>query len=113
MKQMHSKVKKIKGRGIQVYRMLMMISGFIFLWLGQMQVACATNYGEKAGTWILEQIFWIGLVFLGIALIGCLIKRAWVPALITGLCGGIILYFVKNPSQLSTIGENIANLIFT
>jgi len=52
-------------------------------------------------------------VFLGIALIGCLIKRAWVPALITGLCGGIILYFVKNPSQLSTIGENIANLIFT
>lgn len=75
-------------------------------------VYAAANYGENAGTWVKNQLFWLALIALVIVLVGCLVKRAWVAAIITILGGGVVLYFINDPEQMKTIGENIAKIIF-
>lgn len=96
----------------RVCRGIMLLFSTVCLFMAQANVALASNYGETAGKWVLDNLFWIGLVFMAIGLFSCLIKRAWVQAVITGVAGSIILYFMKNPDKLATIGEEIANLIF-
>lgn len=71
----------------------------------------AANYGEKAGNWFLEQLFWIGIAIVAFILVTCLLKRAWITAIITFVCGGIILVVIKEPELIPTVGKNIADVI--
>lgn len=108
--------EKLMRREGKLYRVMMAVSCSIFLFMSQANVVLASNgvnYGESVGKWILDNLFWVGLVALAIALFKCLISRAWVAAIVTGLAGAIILYFMKNPEKLATIGEKIANTVFT
>lgn len=92
---------------------------YMTVWSCTMMIMCSTmsvyaaaDYGKKAGTWVLDQIFWIGLVALAIALIGCLLKKAWVAAIITFICGGLVLFFVKDPNKAVEIATNVYTAIF-
>lgn len=112
LKSAYERLMRKEGK---IYRVMMMASCSIFLFMAHANVVFAaesTNYGKSAGEWILENLFWVGLVALAIALFKCLISRAWVPAVITGVAGSIILYFMKNPEKLSDIGEKIATTVF-
>lgn len=71
-----------------------------------------TDYAKNASTWLADQLFWIGVGGLCIALAVLAIKRNFVGAVITVLGGGIILYFIKNPEKISSIGETVAKVIF-
>lgn len=71
----------------------------------------SVNFAENAGNWLLEQLFWIGLVALAIALLGCLLKKNYVGAGITAVVGGIILYFVYNPKAIYAIGEKLSAIL--
>lgn len=106
---------KLMRKEGKLYRIMMTLSCFMFIFMSQANIVLAsesTNYGKSAGEWILDNLFWVGLVALAIALFKCLISRAWVPAVITGVAGSIILYFMKNPEKLSDIGEKIATTVF-
>ncbi|MDE6529460.1 MAG: hypothetical protein K2K96_01655 [Lachnospiraceae bacterium] len=112
LKSAYDKLMRKEGK---IYRVMMMVSCSIFLFMAHTNVVLAaesTNYGKKAGEWVLENLFWFGLVALAIALFKCLLSRAWVPAIITGVAGAIILYFMQDPEKLADIGEKIATTVF-
>ncbi len=72
----------------------------------------AADIGKKVGEWATEQLFWIGLVILAIAVLGCLWKKAWVAMLITAIGGSIGLIVIQDPELLSGIGRSIFDAIF-
>ena len=88
--------------GAMTFTVLLTMSGFY-------SYAGAKDVGKNAGNWILDQLFWLGLVILAIALAACLIKKAWVGAVITIVAGGVILVFIKNPEMVSNIGETLVH----
>ncbi len=73
----------------------------------------AANLGEKAAKWGLDQLFWLGIVAIGIVVIMCLVKRAWIQAFVVLIVGGVLLYVIKTPDVLTKIGESIGNQIFS
>lgn len=104
--------KKMMGK-LKVWKIKLMLSAAAFcLWFNGFYCLADANYGEKAGNWILDQLFWVGLVVMAVILISCLLKRAWVGALITAVAGAVILVFIKNPQLLSNIGQNIVDNVF-
>lgn len=88
------------------------IASTTMLFNNAMVAYASTDYAKNAGTWLSDQLFWVGLIALMIALAYLLIKRNYPSAVITVLAGGVILYFIKNPEKIGTIGETIANLVF-
>ncbi len=104
--------KKKKLSGMTIWRMFMVAWSFFMLYFGDIMNVYASDYGKKAGTWMLDQIFWIGVVALAIALMSCLLKKAWVAAIITLLAGGLILFFIKSPTTAVEIATNIYQAIF-
>ena len=73
----------------------------------------ASNYAENFATsMFLENLKWI--VILGI-IVGCflgVIKRNYTGILITLIGGGIILFFVSNPTKIVDIGTTIGGAVF-
>lgn len=72
----------------------------------------AADLGQKSANWLLDQIFWIGIVVVIVALVSCFMKKAWVQGIIILVVGAVILFFVKNPETLSAVGAEIGNIIF-
>lgn len=99
------------GNALRRYRMGLSAVSFALLLAGSGFVSCAANYGEAIGGWLLSQLFWVALVIFAIAIIGCLVKRAWVAAGITAVCGAVILALVRNPAVLEAVGSNIVNAV--
>lgn len=106
--------KQNKGTNMVIVKLMLCVTAFVTWYMSNgIYVSAATaNIGEKAGNWVLDQIFWVGVIALAIVLLTCLIKRAWVAALITGIAGGIILFFIKKPTILSDLGDVIYHAIF-
>jgi len=71
----------------------------------------AADIGENVGRWATQQLFWIAVVALVIALVGAALKRNFVGAGITILFGGVLLFFIANPERIADLGDNIANMI--
>ena len=110
-KQMQEKTRgtgKITGTRIAV---AVMTFAMLFAMNGFYSYADTGDIGKNAGNWILDQLFWVGLIALAIGLISCLIKKAWVAAIITGLAGGVVLVLIRNPELLSTWAENIVHTV--
>lgn len=74
--------------------------------------SCAADLGKNSANWFLNQIFWVGVIVLVIALVGCIIKKAWVQGIIVFIVGVVILYLIKNPDVFETVGAQIGKLIF-
>lgn len=101
-------IDKLKASRLQ----LLMAAAAFNLWFNGFYCLAGANYGEKTGNWILDQLFWGGLVVVAAMLISCLLKRAWVAAIIIAIAGAVILAFIKNPLILSNIGQNIVDTVF-
>ena len=69
------------------------------------------QYAESAGKWVLEGVFWVILIAVVAGIGTAILKRNLVGALSTLICGGLVLFFVKNPDAIATIGETIAGAI--
>lgn len=94
--------KKQMGLSVMTFCMLLWNCG----------ICCqAANYGENVGNWLLDQFFWIGVAIIGFILVTCILKKSWTTAIITFICGGIILAVIKEPDLISTVGKNIADII--
>lgn len=99
-------------RVLQIVKISLMVMAFCcwFASSGEYALAAA-DIGKNAGTWILDQIFWAALVAIALALVVCLIRKAWVTAVITVVGGGIVLVFIKSPTLIETIGSSIARAV--
>ncbi len=73
--------------------------------------ADGTNYGQNFGNYALDQIFWVAVVFIAFALVGCLVKRNVVGIVITILIGVVVLGVIKDPTGLQGVGTNLWNTL--
>lgn len=105
-------MKNKNNRTNVIVKVILCITAFFTWYMSNGIYVLAGNIGEKAGKWALDQIFWGGVVILAIVLVTCLLKRAWVIALISAIVGGIILFFIKNPVILADFGASIYQAIF-
>lgn len=101
-------IDKLKASRLQ----LLIAAAAFNLWFNGFYCLAGANYGEDAGNWVLNQLFWFGLVAVAAILISCILKRAWIAAIITVVAGAVILAFIKNPLILSNIGQNIVDTVF-
>lgn len=69
------------------------------------------NPGEKVGTWVKDQIFWIGVAIIAVTSIGFIAKRNWVDLGIFILIAGIVLVIISNPQRLKSIGDGLFSLM--
>lgn len=67
----------------------------------------SANYGQNAANWMLDQVFWIALVAIIITVAALAAKRNNVAAISVLIVGAVVLYFIKNPTKLSDIGNSI------
>ena len=74
-------------------------------------IMVSANYGQNAANWMLDQVFWVILVAVVIVTAMAAVKRNFTGALITVIVGAVVLYFVKNPTKLSDIGDTIMTTI--
>lgn len=94
-------------------QLAMCMSAAFGLFMSMGFYSCAAELGKKSADWFLDQVFWVGVILLIIALIGCFTKKAWIQGIIILIVGALILFLVKNPTIFETIGSEIGNLIFT
>lgn len=97
----------------KVLKVSMYLTAFICMFMYGGFYSQAGNLGENVAKWGLNQLFWVGVLIIGIALVSCLVKRAWVQAIIIFVIGAIVLFIIKNPELISKLGEGIGNQIFT
>lgn len=109
---MNEKKMKRNTNNTSVKAALSMAAFFCFFCMNSMYVlASDLNFGENIANWALDQLFWIVLL-LGIffaAMAG--IKRAWVACVSIGVGTAIILFFIKNPTSLETLGNKLAEIV--
>ncbi len=74
-------------------------------------VHASTNFGENIGNWFLDQLLWIAIIIIIIALVGCLSKKAWIGAIGVIIGGAIVLAIIAAPDTLKTIGQNLWNIV--
>ncbi|MCL2034676.1 MAG: TcpD family membrane protein [Oscillospiraceae bacterium] len=72
-------------------------------------VFAATNYGENAGTWLIQNIVWIAGIAVAIIAIKLFFSGNIIKMLIVLAVGGIVIFIVMDPMRLQTIGETIWN----
>ena len=71
----------------------------------------ANDIGENIGTWVLDQLFWIALIAVAIVVIKFLVSRAWAQAIIFIILAAIILVIIRDPRQLTAIGNMLFGLL--
>lgn len=69
------------------------------------------NYAREGGKWVLDQIFWVATVAIIILVLKLAIARNIVAAISTVVVGGIVLFLIKSPETIQTIGNLIAGKI--
>ena len=70
----------------------------------------AANIGENIGTWFLEQLWWIVIVVIAWICVMCYAKRNTVGIIIAIFIGAIILFVVREPEKLQSLGDALGNL---
>ncbi len=102
-----------QGRFAAGKRLVTMICTVFMIAVCWGNMVFASNYAENFATsMFLENLKWI--VILGI-IVGCflgVIKRNYTGILITLIGGGIILFFVSNPTKIVDIGTTIGGAVF-
>lgn len=71
----------------------------------------AGDYGQNAGSWALDQLFWVGLIFVAVAVIRELLRKNVTGLVVTLVIGGVVLFIIKSPDKLTTIGETLYNVL--
>ena len=73
--------------------------------------AASGNYGKNAAMWFLDQVFWIVVCAAVVIAAVFFLKKNTTGGIVTLIAGAVILVFIKNPTMLSSIGENIMNKV--
>ncbi|MDD3202690.1 MAG: TcpD family membrane protein [Pygmaiobacter massiliensis] len=71
----------------------------------------AGDYGQNAGTWALDQLFWVGIVIVAVIVIREMLRKNVTGLVVTLVIGGIVLFVIKAPDKLATIGETLFNVV--
>lgn len=69
------------------------------------------NYAQNGAEWLLKQLFWVALCAVLYVMLKLFIARNFVAGLVTLVVGGIVLFFIKNPETIETIGEAAATAL--
>lgn len=69
------------------------------------------NYAQKGANWLFEQLFWIALAVVVIAMIKLFAARNFVAGIVTLIAGGLVCFFIKSPESIKTIGDIIAGIL--
>lgn len=93
------------GKKVVVIGLLVVILISLALAFAISADAATINPGEKAATWIMDQVFWIALAVIAVVAVTFIIKRAWVPLVIFAILSAIVLVIVSSPERLQNIGE--------
>lgn len=102
--------KKFEEKKHHNYKNLLLAWSLVTLMYSNGILACA-SYGQNASKWVLDQLFWVLLVGVIIAVAAMAVKRNFVGALTTSLVGAVVVYFVKNPTKLEEIGTSIMKTV--
>lgn len=94
-----------------ILKAIMYISVFIGMFMYGGYYSEAANLAQNAANWFIEQFFWIGFIAVIVALATCLVKKAWVQALIVVVAGSVILFLIKSPDVFKSIGDYLGNLV--
>ena len=109
MKKSHA--TKCMDRHIKVLRFIGFLLIAAILLTAPVFAGQPANYGENAGRWVLDQIFWIALIATVIVLVKLLLARNFIAMLISGVACAIALVIIREPQQLETIGKTIWSLV--
>ncbi|WP_026884250.1 TcpD family membrane protein [Clostridium akagii] len=107
MKKIRKMKEKIRGNFSKVVSLIL---GLCFL-VPNYVFAAGPNYGQNFGNYALDQIFWVAVVFIAFALVGCLVKRNVVGIVVTILIGVIVLGIIKDPTGLQSVGTALWNTV--
>ena len=103
-------MKKMKEKITEkVSKVTFLLMGLLFL--VPTYVFAAPNYGQNFGNYALDQLFWIAVVFIAGALVGCVAKRNVVGIVVTLIIGVIVLGIIKDPTGLQDVGTSLWNTI--
>ncbi|WWR14731.1 TcpD family membrane protein [Lachnospiraceae bacterium JLR.KK008] len=76
-------------------------------------VVFATNYVEKFASGIFfENLLWAAIIAVIVVVFISGIKRNYVGVLVALIVGGIVIFFISNPSKIQEIGNVIGGAIF-
>lgn len=92
------------------FKRIAFLTIFMVMTLPTMAFATA-NYGENFGKWALDQLFYVVVVALALALIGCVAKRNITGLIVTLLIGLLVIAVIKDPEGLKNIATAIWNVI--
>ncbi len=71
----------------------------------------APNVGESIKEWGLAQLLPVCLVFVAVLLIGMLIKKNYVKAVMVLCVGGAVAAIIAKPTVISTVGGYMLEII--
>lgn len=72
----------------------------------------SADFGKQGGEWILDQIFWVGLVVAAIILIKFFLAGNFTKMLITAAVAAVTLVVVDDPQRLKILGDTIWTTVF-
>lgn len=97
----------------KVYRVASYLSMVVcLLFCNIITISAKTNYIQNASSTILDNIFWAGVLIVAFILIGELLAKKWVAALITFFGSALVLTIIKNPDLFTTVGNAIKDAMF-
>lgn len=107
--------KSVKFRMKQyVNKIYTLLPVLLFIFIANTNTVMAgTDYAKNGQKWLSNQAYYIGLAVVGFVLLGCIVKKSTIGAVTTIFFGGVVLFFVKNPTQVSKIGENISKIFIS
>lgn len=91
-------------------RAFLMLSSMLTLFFTN-GIMVSANYGQNAANWALDQAFWVILAVVIVVAAAAAMKKNNIGAIVTLVVGAIVLFFVKNPTKISEIGDSIMGKI--
>lgn len=84
----------------------------IIMILSTSVVFADANWGENAGTWIKDQVWWLVLAGVVVVAAKLALKKMWVQFGTFLVLAAITLVVVSGPEKLLTVGNAVWDIIF-
>lgn len=94
-----------------ILKLSMYLAAFVGMFMYGGFYSEAANLAKNASVWVTDQLFWIGFIIVAVVLVGCLLKKAWVQAVIVFVCGAVVLYLIGNPDAIKSVGDFVGNQV--
>jgi hypothetical protein len=74
--------------------------------------AAEGTWGENTKNWLTREVGFLALGVVIVIMIPLLIRKAWAALAGTIVASGIALFFINNPTALTSIGKILSKIIF-